>query len=289
MLDWNAVRCFVVVAQQGSLTEASQILGLSVSTLSRRIDLLEAQTGSALFRRSPSGAQLTEAGRTLLTHAEPGARHLAQMSRAAHALHDGPTDVPIRVTSTESMIADILAPRIGRLFSSHPSIKLVLDVSNELSDLQSGEADIAIRLVRPTSESLVTRRLPVIRMALYCSREYLGRRKAENLELSQEHLLWLASSYGDIAENRWLIENKLEHAVVMRAVSVRALQNAAIAGEGIAPLPSFTAEAAGLIALPQTGLPQRHPWLVFHRDTRNDRRMKRVRLWIVDACKDSFG
>ncbi len=289
MLDWNAVRCFVTVAQCESLTEASKALSMSVATLSRRIDQLESHVGTALFRRGPNGTTLTDAGRSLLAHAEPGARHLARMSRAARELRDGTDDIPVRITSTESMIADVLAPRVRHLTDKHPAIRLQLDVSNALTDIQSGGADIAIRMIRPDSDTLIGRRLPPIQLGLFCSRRYLGRQKPSDFKLENEKLLWLALGYGDIAENRWLSEHALEPAVVLRALSVRALLNAAIAGAGIAPLPKFLAQSAGLVEVPSSKLPQRSPWLVFHRTNRNNRRMRMVRRWIVDACKQCFG
>ncbi|MEL7297311.1 MAG: LysR family transcriptional regulator [Pseudomonadota bacterium] len=289
MLDWNAVRYFVTVAQSGSLTEASKALNTSVATLSRRIDQLETQVGTALFRRGPNGTNLTDAGQSLLAHAAPGARHLARLSRVARELRDGTDEIPVRITSTESMIADVLAPCVPDLMDKHPAIRLQLDVSNALTDIQSGDADIAIRMVRPESDTLVGRRLPAIPLGLFCAKHYLGRRKPASVDLGNEKLLWLALGYGDIAENRWLSEQDLEPAVVLRALSVRALLNATIAGAGIAPLPRFLAQSSGLIEVPSTGLPQRYPWLVFHRTSRNNKRMRTVRRWIVDTCKQRFG
>lgn len=289
MIDWNTVQCFVTVVQRGSLSEAGRALGLSVATLSRRIDQLESQTGAKLLRRGPNGTQLTDAGRFLYAHAEDGARHLTQLSRAARTLLDGPQQGAARITSTEMMIADVLAPNIQALHAADPTIRVELDVSNAQTDLNAGDADIAIRMVRPESETLVTRKLPTIRMGLFCSACYLGRRNQDKVRLPDERLLWLASSYGDIAENRWLLEKGLEAAVIMRASSVRALLNAAVAGVGIAPLPAHSATAAGLIELPSDGLAPRHPWLAFHRDMRKNQRMQVIRRWIIATCKSSFG
>ncbi|MEO0574444.1 MAG: LysR family transcriptional regulator [Pseudomonadota bacterium] len=288
-IDWNATHCFVVVARCGSLTEASNTLKLSVPTLTRRIDALEGAVGTLLLRRGPRGATPTAAGRALLEHAQSAARHMAHMTRAARVLIETPMDVPVRISSTESMIADVLAPKVSELHAVEPALKLELDVSNALSDLSAGDVDIAIRMVRPTLATLIASKLPVIRMGLYCSRRYLARRDVASLTLADEQLLWLDRSFGDIAENQWLEKQNLEPAVKLRAVSVRALQNAAIAGNGIAPLPVFSAEAAGLVRVPSRTFPQRHPWLVFHRDTRNDKRMTTVRQWVISCCKTAFG
>ncbi len=287
--DWNAIRCFVAVCRTGSLTEAAATLNLSIATVGRRIDSLETALGVKLLMRGPTGAKPTEAGRAILIYAEPGARQLTQIARAARALAVGPQDTPIRISSTEPMIADVLAPNIPALLAAHPGLRLEFDVSNALSNLNSGEADIAIRLADPQSDNLIARRLPAIELGLFCSGSYLAGRDAEALDLSSERLLWLDPRYGRIPENVWIMDHGLEHAAVVRSSSVRALQHAAEAGAGIAPLPAFSASTRGLVRIHAPGLPKRQPWLVFHRDTRRNPRMKAARDWINQSCEAAFG
>ncbi|MEO0369387.1 MAG: LysR family transcriptional regulator, partial [Pseudomonadota bacterium] len=283
-IDWNAIQSFVSVAKHGTFSEASKELGVSIPTTGRRIDLLESQVGAPLFRRGPQGATLTQQGTLLLQYAEKGAKHFGHISRLSRVFRDGPTDLPIRISATEAMVADVLAPRIEEPLQSYPGIKIELDVTNSLSDINAGEADIAIRMVRPTGDSLVTRKLPTIGLGLYCSNAYLGNRDPAEIRLEDERLLWLDRSLGDIAENQWLLDNGLESAAVLRAVSVRALLQATIAGAGIGLLPDYSATHHGLIKLRDSGVPARTPWLAFHRDTRNQPKMKAIRSWIVKSC-----
>ncbi|MEL7302580.1 MAG: hypothetical protein AAGJ53_02680, partial [Pseudomonadota bacterium] len=56
-----------------------------------------------------------------------------------------------------------------------------------------------------------------------------------------------------------------------------------------APLPVFLARRHKLVRVSDQGPPTRSPWLVFHRDTRNDKTMKAVRRWVVDACRRVIG
>lgn len=287
--DWNAVRCFVAVCRTGSLTEAAVQLNLSIATIGRRIDSLEAALGVKLLLRGPTGTKPTEAGEAILQYAEPGARQLMQIARVARALAAGPQDTPIRVSSTEPMIADVLAPNIPALLAEHPGLRIEFDVSNAISNLNSGEADIAIRLADPKSETLIARRLPAIELGLFCSKTYLRGREAHVLDLSCERLLWLDSRYGRIPENAWMADHGLEHAAVLRSSSVRALQQAAEAGAGIALLPVFSARKEGLVQVQAPALPKRQPWLVFHRDTRRNPRMKAARDWINQSCEAAFG
>lgn len=286
--DWDDLKCFVAIARHGSLTEAGAALGVSPATIGRRIDGLEKALGLTLVKRHHAGAVLTQAGEAILACAEPGARHLAQVARVARAYRAIPQDTPIRVSSTESMIADVLAPRIGELLDAAPHLRIEFVVSNELSNLNNGEADIAIRLSAPKSDTLLTRKLPAIRLGLFCSKAYLGKRKADALVLTDERLLWLDPRYGPIPENNWITEQDLEHAVRLRSSSVRALHNAVAANAGIAPLPVFSAARSDFVEIAAPPLPKRHPWLVFHRDTRDNKPMKTVRDWIAQSCRIAF-
>ncbi|MFY7760578.1 LysR family transcriptional regulator [Aquidulcibacter sp.] len=287
-IDWEAIRCFVAVARRGSLSEAADELSMSIPTISRRIDGLETQLALKLLQRGPRGARLTEAGHAILQVAEPGARQLSQIARRARALQEGPNLPSVRISATESVIADVLAPRLDRLRAQDPSISIDLEVSNDIANLNAGRTDVAIRMVRPAEETLIARRLPVIRLGLFASPDYLKGKDLDRLVLSDEHLVWLDRQYGEIAENIWLKAQGLEASIRFSSSSVRALLNAAVAGVGIAPLPAFAARKAGLMEVQHRAMPERQPWLVFHRDTKTNPRLQLVRDWIVTCFKEEI-
>jgi len=286
--DWDAIKCFVAVAKHGSLTDASRALELSIATLGRRIDSLESSLGFKLFRRNQSGAQLTSEGIQILKLAEPGARQMAQIGHAAKTLKSGPDRPAVRISSTEPIISDVLSPGIAALLDANPKLKIEFDVSTDLANLNSGDVDIAIRLAKPIEDTLLGRRLPSIGLALFCSPGYLNGRNPNYLTLSDERLLWLDSHYGEIPENSWAKKHQLETAISMRSSSMRALKIAALNNAGIAPLPIAKPFSAGLIQIAAPKIPQRKPWIVFHRDTKASARMKLVRSWVVERCSLIF-
>ncbi len=288
-LDWDNIRCFLAVGRHGTLSESARELGVSVATLARRIDSLEAQLNIKLLRKSPKGAKLTPHGEAIMRFAEPGARQINQISRFARALVGEPHQPSVRVSATEGVIADILVPFLPQFCQNNPDISIDLEVANQIADLNSGRTDMAIRMSRPTEETLIGMRLPTIRLGLFCSPVYLKGRDPKGLDLGEERLVWLDRAYGDIAENIWLQSQGLDRGAVIRSSSVRALFNAVSVGVGISPLPVFTAQAAGFIQLCQHTLPERQPWLVFHTDTKTVPRLKAVRDWIVKAFKHALG
>jgi DNA-binding transcriptional LysR family regulator len=151
--DWDDVRLFLAVARAGQLRAAALALDLDVSTVSRRLDRLEARLGSAPFERSLSGTRLTPAGEALLPHAE-------QMERAAIALEGraamAETVVEGRVRlSVPPGVADaFVAPLLARFRQRHPRVVVELEASVRYADLTRREADLAVRTTRPTSGAL---------------------------------------------------------------------------------------------------------------------------------------
>jgi DNA-binding transcriptional LysR family regulator len=70
MFDWNDLRYLLAVARHGSTLAAGRALGLSQSTVQRRLTELERRIGYPLARRHSSGYQLTELGKAMLPYAE---------------------------------------------------------------------------------------------------------------------------------------------------------------------------------------------------------------------------
>lgn len=283
IVNWDYLRCFAAVAREGNLSAAAKGLNISAATLGRRIDALETSLGLKVLTRRPSGASVTSDGLAILKLVKPGGEYLDQISRLAQTLQQGPETPPVRISSTEPIISDVLVPALPAFFEANPEARLELETSLEVSNLNIGEADIAVRMFQPQSETLLVRKLPSIRLQLYCSADYLAGRDPKALRLSEERLVWYDKAYGDIAENVWIEEQGLLGQVIMRSGSVRGLLKAAEAGVGIAPVPNFLAAKSDLVPVSSRSLPIRQIWIAFHRDARGIIHQKRVRDWIREA------
>ncbi len=170
-----------------------------------------------------------------------------------------------------------------------PGLRIEFDVDTGLSNLSTGDVDIAIRLAKPKSETLIGRRLTTIPLGLFRAQDYSLADKSEYPDLSGEQLLWLDHTLGPIPENIWLRDHGREDRSIVRSTSLRALEKACIAGLGIAPLPVYRGKELGLQVVPEPELPARQPWIVFHRDNRNNRRIRSVRNWIAACFKKEVG
>lgn len=284
MLDPVALADLVAIAQTGSFSAAAQRRRAAISTITRRIDALEHATGLRLVDRSSRGARLTEAGLAIRGLSEPLAEQLNRVERAVESMRGGNRTSPIRISATELIIADILAPALPALVGLAPTVTVQLQSEGAVVSLAGREADLAIRMSRPSGASLYTRRLGEFPLGLFASQAYLADRDPAAINLTEERLLAYDETYGPIPELEWIAERNLAGRVVLRTGSTRALINATAAGAGIALLPLYGAQRSQLVqlALPVT-VPSRHAWLIVHRDLRRNPDVRTIGRWIEMA------
>ncbi|MGA2792109.1 MAG: LysR family transcriptional regulator [Roseiarcus sp.] len=171
--DWSHYNAFRAVLREGSLSGAARALGLAQPTLGRQIAELERALGAALFIRSPRGLLPTDAARDIAPHAEAMAAAAGAILRAASG---GTSDAAgvVRVTASDIVGAEVLPPLLAQFRRANPGVTIELALSNRVEDLLRGEADIAVRMVRPSQEALVARRIGTVGLGLYAHRAYLA-------------------------------------------------------------------------------------------------------------------
>jgi len=171
-LDWTLIRSFLAVAETGSLTAAAKQLNQSQPTLGRHIKAAEAALGATLFKRVPTGLELTAAGRALITPARDMARASNQLITLA-AGRDARLSGTVRITASVVVSHFILPPIIAALRDAEPEIEVELVPTDETENLIFREADIAIRMYRPTQLDIVTCKIADHPLALYAARSLL--------------------------------------------------------------------------------------------------------------------
>src|SRR5687767_14368201 len=147
-MDWDDVRHFLALARTGSVRAAGARLGVSHSTVARRVEALETRLGVKLFDRCRDGYLLTDAGHEVVAGAERVEREMASLERGV-AGQDARLEGPVRVTCTDPFIARILVRALADFCEHHPGIELALDADARNLDLAKREADIAVRALLP--------------------------------------------------------------------------------------------------------------------------------------------
>lgn len=171
-IGWELYRTFLGVLKEGSLSGAARQLGITQPTVGRHIAALETALGVVLFTRSPTGLLPTAVAHTLRAHAETMARTAAALERAASSQGDEVRGV-VRVSASEVVGVEVLPPILSQLRQQQPHLKVELILTNRLSDLLQLEADIAVRMVRPSQEQLLARRIGLIEVGLHARDDYL--------------------------------------------------------------------------------------------------------------------
>jgi len=172
-IDWERQRAFLAVLREGSLSAAARALSVAQPTVRRRMEELEAALGVPLFTRSSGGLQPTETALELGDHAEAMALAADAFVRTGSA---GACDIAgtVRISASEVVAVEVLPPMLAALRRTHPGLVFELSPSNRNEDLLRREADIAIRMVRPTQSALVARRIGAVPLGLHARADYLA-------------------------------------------------------------------------------------------------------------------
>ncbi|MGU9819089.1 LysR family transcriptional regulator [Pseudomonas sp. LF135] len=278
MFDWQDLYYFTVLARTQSLSAAARELQVEHATVGRRVDALEKALGVKLVDRLPRSRPLTAQGLALAELAAgmgEMATDVLRLSRVASIELAG----TVRVSCPPSIANHCLAPHIARLRAQYPQLNLVLIPSTQLAALDKGEADIALRTVRPDEEALVRRKVGVVRFGLY------GAPGFTQLPAAQWTFIAYDSSRDHLPQQAWLHLLRGQRPIVFAASELITQQMAARAHVGAVVLPTLVGDHDPLLArLPTPGDgPVRDIWLTVYPDMRRSPSVKVVMEFLV-AC-----
>jgi DNA-binding transcriptional LysR family regulator len=268
--------------RSGQLAGAAARLGLDVSTVSRRIDRLEADLGVHLFDRTREGTVPTSAAEAMLPAAEDMERGLAQFASVIDAIETTAEGL-VRVTSPPGVADAFIAPLLARFRHTYPRVVVELDASIGYADLTRREADIAVRATRPRSGDLIATKLLATRTIPMTSPEYaeeLGKLKRWT---DARWITWSAD-LAHLPTGRWMTEH-VPAVPALRTSHFASQMNGAAAGLGIvlAPEPFQHVHRIVPVSIAKTlqpsldALPLEELWLVGHRALRTVPRV--AALW----------
>jgi DNA-binding transcriptional LysR family regulator len=150
-MNIEAVRAFVAVAEDGQFQLAAARLDVSQQAVSKRIAALEAELGTPLFRRTPSGAALTQDGRTFLPHA---GEILAAVSKAFASVQPGTRPLRVDVMGRGNGAADLLHD----FCEAHPAVAVEMIIgagaASTCRSLLAGEIDAGYAYLRDVAGEL---------------------------------------------------------------------------------------------------------------------------------------
>jgi len=275
-ISWELYRSFLAVLTEGSLSGAARALDIAQPTVGRHVAALERSLGTPLFTRSQTGLRPMESALSLRTYAEAMSNSVAALERAAASQGTGVHGV-VRVTASEVIGVEVLPAIIAQLREEHPNLQVELVLSNRMQDLLQREADIAVRMARPTQKLLIARRIGHIGLGLHATKQYLKRCGApETIADLQHHaLIGFDQPTAFIRAAGKSLPAFQREAFAMRANSDLA-QLALIrsgAGIGVCQVAIATRDGLARVLRKQFSL-LLDTWIVMHEDLRNSPRCR---------------
>jgi DNA-binding transcriptional LysR family regulator len=186
---WELYRSFLAILREGSLSGAARMLDLTQPTVGRHLDALEQCMGQTLFVRTQHGLSPTRGAEVLRPYVETLEATSSAMLRVAASQRDGVRGT-VRITASEIIAIEVLPPILTQLRESYPELVIELVPSNRMENLLQRDADIAVRMARPSQTALVARRIGNVELGLYAHRQYLERHGTPaNLGALADHTL----------------------------------------------------------------------------------------------------
>lgn len=239
-----AFEAFVAAVQAGSLSAAAARLGTTKSNVSRRIAELEAHLGVRLLNRNPRGLSTTDVGAEFYEHLNTLLGELRSAEQLVSDRSAEPRGV-LRISAPASFGTLHLKTAAVALMEQYPELILDIDLDDRIVDIVTNGYDCAVRLGRLQDSSLIARNVAANRHVICASPAYLANRGEPahpdelaghdglHFSLREPHLMWQLERDGEQASYRVGFR--------MRSNNGEVLQEAALAGMGLAILPTFMA------------------------------------------------
>ena len=273
-LSWDDLKVLLACSRHGSTRTAASALGVSNSTVARRLETLEAAIEGRLFDRTPDGLLATALCEELLP--------------IAKTVEDTISDGQLRLTGRDALLAgklkvsiadfkpvnQLLFRSLNEFSKSYPRIQLDVRTSNVKVDLSRREADFAIRglkLEERPPKDIVGVKLGLLTMGLYVHKALLADARLGKRELNFIDSTETAPAGLPTAADLGI---KVRHSVEGPITRLDAVANQM----GVAALACCSVAEAGLkdvVRLPNTdSVPHRYVWLLYHKDLRQSARIR---------------
>jgi DNA-binding transcriptional LysR family regulator len=291
-VSWIWLRSLVAVVNTGSLSAAARAIKATQPTIGRHIRALERQLGETLFDRRPDGLLPTARGTEIYERAAAVDEAITGLTSSIGSQSPEVSGV-VRITSSLNFTVELLPALLSPLLRENPRLQIELIPSDEVRNLLRREADLAVRLVRPTQPEVIASKVGRVTVGLYAHRDYLARcgipRTAS--QFANHDLI----GYQDVAATvmrlaemglpispaqvRIYSENLLTHVAMLRA------------GCGIGACEVWLADRHPELrrVMPRVDVATWPVWIAAHDDLHRSRRFRLVFDYLSDRLRETLG
>lgn len=288
MDNWDDLKFVLAIAKAGNVTRAARVLGVTHSTVSRRLSALEESVGTRLFDRLPDGFTPTQAGEEAVAAARRVEAEIVALDTRITA-KDTELEGPLRVTAAQLLFQVQLAEIMQQFAERHPGIELQMVTANEILSLHRREADIAVRVTNTPDENLFGRLATGQNRAYYVSKEY-ARKVGEiaTVGLDKAPVACVNFKWWGKGVPKEVLSRYPQAYVSLIADDMIAMVAAIRAGMGIGRLPCFLGDPdPDLMRVPGFE-PSRYfdIWILTHPDLKNVARIRAFLGFAADAFRE---
>ncbi|MEP4290987.1 MAG: LysR family transcriptional regulator [Rhizobiaceae bacterium] len=292
MGQFEDLKLFTTVVDQGSISRAAEVLNVAKSAVSRRLSLLEQRYGARLINRGSGKWEVTTTGRELYQRAFNVVSDADELendfTEATHTLAG-----PLRISLPREFGLSFLSPSLRAFKERYPEIQLMVDFDDHLIDLSRDNYDFAIRITPDIGTGKVAEQIGSSEHKVFASPSYLARHgEPACLEDLKNHDLL---QFGSARRSSWSFKDatgksrSLEFQPYLNSNSGMFLLEATQAGLGISRLPDFIGqpsinEGAVVPILTDLIAPEFGTYLIQSEERRLNRRMRLFAEEMIAAC-----
>lgn len=305
--NWDNLRFLIALAENGTLSNAATQLGVSHTTVQRRVRSFEEELQVQLFLHTPDGYQLTSAGQLLYEQVHSLQDTVNTVSRQLVA-REKELSGTVTVATTDT-IGYLLMPKFVKDISEkHPDLDVNLIIDNKRSDISRLEADIAVRGGQRPQESLIGKRVGKLDFCLCLSYEYWDSVKASNefpgdltvVGTEERHekiivpaayrnefrYIALNDEFRGVPFNQWFTRTVPDGVGSIQTDGLMSAYSLCSEGVGVALLPRFVVKLEPkLVEIHfenQSAVPQSELWILSHAELRDSVKIKVVKQQLYD-------
>lgn len=243
MMDWEHLRYLLAIQREGNLTRAAAALGVTRTTVGRRLQRLETELGLRLFDRTPEGLLATAPALDLV---ETATQVEALVFAAENKLLSQDTTLrgPLRVSTTD-FVHECFAGAIAAFALQHPEVELTLITDDAFASLTRREADVVIRLANKPDAHLLGRRIARLRFALFAAPALVQLHGQDTPLHAWPWVGWDSQGEG-VWLDQWLAHHAPGATMALRISSFPACLRSVVDGVGVSFLPSRLGQELGL-------------------------------------------
>ena len=271
-MNWDDFRLVKAIAEARSLAGAADALDLNHSTVFRRLGQIETELGRPLFERWRTGYAPTADGDEMIALALRMADNIVDFERRLSGQDARPRG-ELKVTTTDSIYASLLAPLFASFHLAYPEIRTDVLLTSGALNLSRREADVAIRPTSQPPDTLVGRKVGPMHWGVY-ARVGSAFALADPLGPQADYISF-APPMDAIEPAVWIAANVAPGRIVARVNSMHAAAVSAAAGLGYAVLPCVVGDSLTGLRRMKVTVPSTYSlWLLTHPDLKNAARVR---------------